>query len=91
MFTFDNKEDVDRNLSNEPCSFDKHLVVMHLYEGDKPLNEISFERTTLWVQVHGLAFKYMSLEAGIKICEVIGKVFRPTETRLFDVGNFIQI
>ena len=89
LFTFENKEDVDRILNSEPWSFDKHLVVMKRYEGDKPLHEINFERTTLWVQVHGLSFKYVTLEAGIKICEVIGKVTRPTEARLFDAGNFI--
>lgn len=33
----------------------------------------------------------MTLEARIKICEVIGKVTKPTKTRLFDAGNFIQI
>ena len=55
------------------------------------MTKIRFERTTLWVQVHGLPVKYMSLEAGIKICEVIGQVFRPTKTRLFDAGNFIRL
>ena len=71
---------MDRILNSEPWSFDKLLVDMQRNEGDKPLHEISFERTTLWVQVHGLPFKYMTLEAGIKIYEVIGKVTRPTET-----------
>ena len=91
LFTFDNKNDVDRILSSEPWSFDKHLVVMQRYEGDKPLHEINFNKMTIWVQVHGLPFKYMSLEAGIKICEVVGEVTKPTETRLFDAGNFIRI
>ena len=91
LFTFDNEEDVERILSSEPWSFDKHLVVMERYEGDKPLNEIRFERTILWVQVHGLPVKYMSVEAGIKICEVIGQVFRPKENRVFDAGHFIRL
>ena len=91
LFTFDNKEDVDRILNSEPWSFDKHLVIMEWYEGDRPLNKIRFEKTTIWVQVHGLPIKYMSMEAGIKICEVVGEVVRPTETRLFDAGNFIRL
>jgi len=28
LFTFDNKDDVDRIISSKPWSFDKHLVVM---------------------------------------------------------------
>ena len=49
LFTFDNKEDVDRILRSEPWSFDKHLVVMQRYEGETPLEDIKFERTILWV------------------------------------------
>ena len=49
LFTFDNKEDVDRILGGEPWSFDKHLVVMSQYENEFPLQDIKFDRTTLWV------------------------------------------
>ena len=91
LFTFDNKEDVDRILNSKPWSFDRHLVIMELYEGDRPLNEIRFQKTTFGVQVHGLPIKYMSMEAGIKICEVVGEVVQPTETRLFNASNFIRL
>lgn len=64
LFTFDNKRDVDRILMSEPWSFDKHLVVMQRYDSDSPLQDIKFDRTTLWVQVHGLPLKYMSFEEG---------------------------
>ena len=46
---------------------------------------------TLWVQVHGLLLKYMNFEAGTKICEVVREVIQPSNTRLFDAGNFIRI
>lgn len=33
----------------------------------------------------------MSFEAGTKICEVVGEVIQPLETKLFDARNFIRI
>ena len=48
LFTFDNKEDVDRILEGEPWSFDKHLVVMSRYENESSLEDIQFEKTKLW-------------------------------------------
>ena len=43
LFTFDNKDDVDRILSSEPWSFDKHLVVMHRYDRDMSIQDLKFE------------------------------------------------
>ena len=91
LFTFDNKRDVDRILMSEPWSFDKHLVVMQRYDSDTPLQDIKFDRSTLWVQVHGIPLKYMSFKVGTKICEVGGEVIQPSDTRLFDGGNFIRV
>ena len=89
LFTFDNKRDVDRILMSEPWSFDKHLVVMQRYDSDTPLQDIKFDRSTLWVQVHGLPLKYMSFEARTKIYKVVGEVIQPSNTKLFDAENFI--
>ena len=91
LFTFDNKEDVDRIITSEPWSFDKHLVVMQRYDSESSLQDIKFDRTTLWVQVHGLPLKYMNFEAGKKICEVVGEVIQPSNTRWFDAGEFIRV
>lgn len=55
---------MDRILNSEPWSSDKNLVIMERYGGDRPLNEIRFEKTTIWVQVHGLPIKYMSIYGG---------------------------
>ena len=33
----------------------------------------------------------MNFEAGTKICEVVGEVIQPSNTRLFDAGDFIRI
>lgn len=48
-------------MSSEPWRFDKHLVVMHCCENDGPLQDIKFDRTVFWVQVHGVPMKYMTI------------------------------
>ena len=64
---------------------------MQRYEGETPLEDIKFERTTLWVQVHGILTKYMNIGAAKKIYGVVGDVFRQSDPRLFDGGNFIRV
>ena len=82
---------MDRILEGEPWTFDKHLVVMSQYENGSTLQDIKFERTKLWVQLHGIPIKYMTVEAAKKIGRVLGEVFAPTNPKLFDGGHFIRI
>ncbi|KAL0003670.1 hypothetical protein SO802_011231 [Lithocarpus litseifolius] len=91
LFSFDTKEEVDKILNSEPWSFDKHLVVMQRYDHDLPLEDIKFERTNFWVQVHGLPIKYMTIAAAEKICGVVGEVISQLDPKLYDGGNFIRV
>ena len=91
LFTFDNREDVDRILEGKPWSFDKHLVVMSRYKNESLIQDIKFDKTKLWVQVHGIPIKYMTIEAAKKICSVMGEVFTPTDPNLYDGDHFIQV
>ena len=45
----------------------------------------------MWVQLHGIPIKYMTVEAAKKIDNVLGEVFMPTNLKLFDGGHFIHI
>ena len=91
LFSLDNKEDVDRILEGEPWSFDKHLVVMSRYENEAPLEEIQFVKTKLWVQVHEIPFKYMTIKVAKKICSVLGEVSTPKDPKLYDWGHFMRL
>ena len=91
LFTFDNKADVDRILSSESWSFDKHLVVMEWYEKEVPVGEVKFDRASFWDQLHGIPPRYMTLEAALKISNVIGEVSQPKEFKEVDGGNFLRL
>ena len=82
---------MDRILDGEPWSFDKHLVVMRRYDNDSPLEDIKFEKAKLWVQVHGIPIKYMTIEAVKKICSVLGEVSVPKDPKIYDGDHFIRV
>ena len=91
LFTFEKKEDVERILDNEPWSFDKHLVVMNRYKNVSSLQDIKFEKTKIWIQIHGILIKYMTIEAMKKIGSVLGEILAPTDPKIFYCGHFIRI
>ena len=45
LFTFESKAKVDNILANEPCSFDKHLMVLQRYDGVREVHELDFSLT----------------------------------------------
>ena len=67
LLSFNSSEEVDRILEGEPWTFNKHLVVMSRYESESSLQDIRFEKTKLWVQLHGIPMKFMTLEAAKKL------------------------
>ena len=64
---------------------------MSRYENESSLQEKNFEKTKLWVQLHGISMKYMTIVATKKIGSVLGEVFTPTDPKIFDGGHFIHI
>lgn len=91
LFTFDSKKEVERILSSEPWSFDKHLVVMQQYDKETPVSDVKFDKTSFWVQLHGIPPRYMTMEAALKICNVVGEVTLPKEFNEIDGGSFLRL
>ena len=54
MFVFTNEEGVVRVMQGEPWSFDKHLVALKWVEKNTSIQNMIFDRTSFWIQVHDI-------------------------------------
>ena len=80
LITFESKVEVDNILSNEPWSFDKHLMVLQRYDGVSEVHELDFTLTPFWVQVHGILVKFMTTTVAESLCETVGQVQKQAQT-----------
>ena len=62
MFVFPEALDIDRVLMGEPWTFDRHLVVLERMKRSDAIEELKFNQTSFWVQVHDLPVRRSSLE-----------------------------
>ena len=91
LFIFDNEEEVDTIMANEPWSFDKHLMVLQRYGKDSIVEELSFNLTQFWVQVHGIPLGFMNPTVAAGICETAGTVSRNPKMPIEDGGGFMRV
>lgn len=91
LFAFELEIDVEKVLHGEPWVFDRHLVVLQQYDGSSPVQELSFDRTSFWVQIHNLPFSLMTVEAAISLGESLGIVSIPRDKSEMKGINFMRI
>jgi hypothetical protein len=59
VFDFQDNVDIKRVLSNEPWTFDKHLVVFQQVEDKDAFETIVPSKITFWVQFHNILIRRM--------------------------------
>jgi len=90
LFIFDNKHEVETILENEPWSFDKHLTVLQRYDKDTVVEELQFNHTSFWVQVHDILVRFMNQKVVAGICSQVGTVIKKSKTK-GEGGSFMRI
>ena len=70
---------MEKVLSIEPWSFDKHLMVLQRYDKDTDVVDMKFNMVTFWVQVHNIPVCFRTRTMAVKICGAIDMVNRPTK------------
>ena len=91
LFSFDNKFDVDRILSAEPWSFDKHIMILSRYNRDISINELDLTKVPFWVQVLDIPLCFRNREIAEQICQPLGPIIHPNEEQEYDGGSFIRV
>ncbi|XP_030941555.1 uncharacterized protein LOC115966462 [Quercus lobata] len=91
LFTFDNKEEMEKVIGAEPWSFDKHLMVLQCYDRDIDVKDMEFNRASFWVQVHDLPVRFRRRKVAEQICEAAGRINTSTDDSDLEGENFMRV
>ena len=64
---------------------------MQKYDKETPIGEVKLEKVSFWVQLHGIATRYMTTEVGMKISGEIGEVTIPKDFKEIHGENFLRL
>nr|POF12390.1 uncharacterized protein CFP56_52682 [Quercus suber] len=91
LIAFEWEVDAKKVLQGEPWVFDRQLVVLQRYDGSAPVTDLSFDRTTFWVQIHNLPFSLMTVDVAISLGETLGIVTKPKDEAEMKGGQFMRV
>ena len=91
LFTFDDKNEMEKVMATEPWSFDKCLMVLQRFGKEMDLKDMEFNKVTFWVQVHDLPIRFQTRKIAEQLCEEIGKVNVGTDEAETKGDNFLRV
>ena len=91
LFTFDDKNEMEKVMAAEPWSFDKRLMVLQRYGKEKDLADMEFNKVTFWVQVHDLPIRFRTRKIAEQLCEAIGRVNVGADDAETEGDNFLRV
>ena len=92
MFVFTNEEDVARVMQGKPWSFNKHLVALKLVEKNTSIQNVIFDKTSFWIQVHDILIRSATMDMAKEIVSLAGEVVEDVVNEgQQDKYNFMRI
>ena len=74
LVEFDDERDKRRVMEMSPWHYEKQLVLLQNFEGDKDPKDIIFQWSPFWVQMYNLPLKHRTRETGVAIGASLGEV-----------------
>ena len=74
LVEFDDERDKRRVMEMSPWHYEKQLVLLQNFEGDKDPKDIIFQWSPFWVQMYNLPLKHRTRETGLAIGASLGEV-----------------
>ena len=92
VFIFEDEADRERVMMGEPWAYDKHLVVLQRIEEEEAIDNVVFQETSLWVQLHGLPVRKMNPDIASILISSLGRVEQIAESEAStDGGHAMRI
>ena len=74
LVEFDDEKDKRRVMDMSPWHYEKQLVLLQCFDGDKDPKDILFQWSPFWVQMYNLPLKHRTRETGLAIGASLGEV-----------------
>nr|POE94176.1 hypothetical protein CFP56_17506 [Quercus suber] len=71
LIAFDLEVDAEKVPQGDSWAFDRHLVALQRYDGSTPAEELIFNTTSFWVQIHNPPDNLLTIEAAFSIGETL--------------------
>ena len=91
LFIFELESDAERVLSQQPWSFDKHLVLFQRYDYKTPAKHLRFTKAKFWVQIHGLPMRLLDPETAVELGESLGEVSEMENPKELVGNDFVRV
>ncbi|XP_040987664.1 uncharacterized protein LOC121235381 [Juglans microcarpa x Juglans regia] len=92
LVEFNKEEDLQKVIKGRPWSFDRWLLCLQVFEGNRFINELLFNKEEFWVHAYNMPFSSMTYEVGVQIGGCIGRVITiQVDDRGIGWGKFLRI